>query len=102
MNVDATPKKNWAFIFSPSVVLTIIVAIVGVYSYITATRGEDEAYLILGLLLVAPCLLVLLVLDVMLRGFLKGKENKTLYIWVIEPILMVAVFLIAHFTHIYW
>ena len=93
MNTDTAPKRNWAYIFSPCVVLAIISAVItGIYLLTPVARSEEGAYMILAIVFLVPCSIISLLIDQTIRFCLKEVEKKAQYIWVIEVVLIAFVF----------
>jgi len=93
VNTNTPTKKNWAYIFSPFVVLAIISAVIaGIYMFAPAARSEEGAYMILVIIFLLPCSIVSLLIDQGIRSGVKEVKKKALYIWGIEVILIVFVF----------
>ena len=89
MNVKAT-IKSLAYIFSPCVIAAIICAV----TFTTMDHnGEKGYYLTFGLMLFVPYLIALLLVDLIIRAFLKGVKYKEMYIWIIEFLLVAFVLL---------
>ncbi|SHN43876.1 hypothetical protein [Chitinophaga sp. CF418] len=98
MDADTTPNRNWAYIFSPCVVLAIIsVVIAGIYTLAPAARSEEGAYMILAILFLLPCSIISLLIDQIVRFCLTEVKKKAQYIWVIEVMLIVFVFALFFF-----
>ena len=90
MSTDTPAKKNWAYIFSPCVLLAIISAVIaGIYMLAPAARSEEGAYMILAIVFLLPCSIISLLVDQIIRFCLKEMEKKVQYIWVIEVVLIV-------------
>lgn len=96
MSVNTPPKKNWVYIFSPCVIVAIIAIMLALYIFIFTASSEEMAYSGLALILLAPCLFALVLLDIIVRAFLKGVKDKEAYIWIIEVLLIGFVMLVAH------
>lgn len=93
MNTDTPSKRNWAYILSPCVILAILfAAIIVLYTLATVERAEERAYMIYAILLILPSLIISLLIDLILRFFLKQVKKKVLYIWVIEMTLILFAF----------
>lgn len=93
MNVDTTRKKNWAYIFSPYISIAVIV--VGIY-LLKPFELEGQVFRSLAFVMLLPCLIIGLSIDVMLRALLLESKRKVLYIWIAESILVVIVLIIFY------
>jgi len=86
MSVNTSTVKKLAYIFSPCVIAAIICAL----TFITMDHnGKNGYYLTFGLWLFVPYLIAMLILDLIIRAFLKGVKHKEGYIWLIEILLIV-------------
>jgi predicted neutral ceramidase superfamily lipid hydrolase len=92
VNADIPPKKNWAYVFSPSIILAIIFVMVGIYSQTPMERNEERAYAIYAVVFFLPCLIISLLIDLIIRFCVKNMKEKVLYIWVIEMLMIFFVF----------
>jgi hypothetical protein len=84
-----TTERNWMYIFSPCIVAIVLLIGVIIYEYATVRGGESRGYVTLAAFLSIPYALGALIVDMVIRSFLKGKEEKARYIWVIESILLI-------------
>ncbi|PSL28255.1 hypothetical protein [Chitinophaga ginsengisoli] len=95
MNTDTPAKKNWAYIFSPCVILAIFFGVIAcIYAMERGERGEARAYMVYAILLMVPALIISLLIDFGIRFCLKkaNVKKKALYIWLIEMIVIVFAF----------
>lgn len=86
-------RRNWAYIFSPCVILAILCAVMAVIYVLTpGEHGRAYEYAPYAVFLILPCLIISLLIDFIIRFFLKKVRRKVLYIWGIEAILIIVVF----------
>lgn len=91
-------KRNWAFIFSPCIIAAIIFAGVIIYAYATVKATEGWGLLALDFCL--PGLLAALLIDFILKIFLREIKQKALYVWMIEPVLMALSFIVFYYSRV--
>jgi len=101
VNADTPAKKNWAYIFSPCVIIAIIFMGMLIYAFDPIVPGEERGNLAYVLVLLLPCFLVLLLIDIIVRICLKNAKRKALYVWGIEVALLVLFSSISYCNYIF-
>lgn len=81
-------KKDWLRIFSPAVLGIVFCIIAIVISYASLESSENWSFL--GVLMLAPVLAVLLIIDFIVKLIFK---DKTLFIWLVELLTMAMIYL---------
>ncbi|MCF6403038.1 hypothetical protein L3C95_09150 [Chitinophaga filiformis] len=90
MKLDTTALKKQAFVFTPGRLVAIITVMVLIAMLLLMALGEDMGDTFYALLLLMPCAICSLLLDVFLRIlFRKDVKYRVLYVWVIEIAAMV-------------
>ena len=91
--IEPSPKKNWAYIFSPCIIVGIIFIMVLICMVVLRLTGKEMAEPIYVLLLLMPFIVGSLLMDVFLRTlFRKSMKYQVPYIWVIEVVALVLCF----------
>ncbi|WP_110057079.1 hypothetical protein [Chitinophaga sp. S165] len=83
-------KRNWAYIFSPCIVAIIMLACVVIGANVLSGSPEPMAFAGLLLVLLFPCIVIALAVDIIIRAFLRDKEDKLKagFIWITESFLL--------------
>jgi hypothetical protein len=97
-NANNTRKRNWAFIVSPCIIAAIIFLGGIIYAY--ASMRTSEGWSLVALAFCLPGLFAALLIDIVLRIFLKEVKQKGLYIWMIEPVLMALGFIVFYYSRV--
>lgn len=97
-NANKTRKRNWAFIVSPCIIAAIIFLGGIIYAY--ATKNATEGWSMIVLAFCLPGLFAAVLIDAILRIFLKEVKQKGLYIWMIEPVLMALGFIVFYYSRV--
>ncbi|MBW8683352.1 hypothetical protein [Chitinophaga rhizophila] len=92
MESATIPNKgiNWAYIFSPCMILIIVTSI----TFIIHAFGEQQG--ITELLLLALCLPILMtavVVDILLKVAFSEAANKGKMLWIIQPAVIITILL---------
>ena len=76
-------KKFWTRIFTPTIIVIIFLA--GSYFFTASNTSESAGWGFLAIIMLLPCLIPLLVLDIILKVI---KQIKTYVIWIVELVLI--------------
>ncbi len=81
-------KSNWLFIVSPCLLAALICLYGIIDSYLD--MGHSKGWSFIGVIILVPILVIVLVADLLLKYFLKGRTGL---LWLIEIVLIAIIFL---------
>ncbi len=96
-NIPETSGRNWAYIFSPFIVSIVLLLCLTIYEYATVRGSGSKAYVTLFVMVSFPYALITFLIDRGIKSFLKNKERKAAYIWIVESILVVSCLIFFYF-----